>query len=320
MLAAVFAVVLLPWVLVNAVYRTHSDKPEAAAVRETGISTNANSIEDNSAETIKVAVIDDHGIQYEEELDEYLIGVLLCEMPMSFDIEALKAQAVVSRTYVLRLQGFGTKHDGAVCKSPGCCQGYCDPETYLTGGGTTESVEKARKAVEETEGLVLTYGGNLIDATYFSCSGGMTEAALAVWGSDIPYLQATKSPGEEAAAHYMDTQAFSVSDFLSLLHLEQNRYLTISNITYTAGGGVDTIDINGVTFNGTQVRSMLSLRSTAFLITAVGETVTVTTKGFGHRVGMSQYGAEAMAKQGSTYTQILAHYYSGTELRSFEGQ
>lgn len=245
----------------------------------------------------------------------YLTGVLLQEMPASFSLEAKKAQAVVARTYALR-QCSTDKHNGAVCTESACCQAYIPINEYLQAGGTEEAVALAKQAVAETAGQVLTYEGSLIDATYFSCSGGRTEDAVAVWGADIPYLRSVESPGEEGAAHFVDTKIFSESEFMDALELEGER-LTAEDFTetaYTAGGGVASMEIRGRKFTGVQLRALLELRSTNFTVTAVGSSVAVTTRGFGHRVGMSQYGAEAMAASGSTYAQILSHYYTDTEL------
>lgn len=253
-------------------------------------------------------------------LETYLVSVVLREMPAGFEPEALKAQAVVARTYTLRRGITGGKHDGAeVCDSPACCQGYCSPEEFLSSGGTQELLEKVTAAVNATQDEVLLYNGELIEATYFSCSGGRTEDAIAVWGSDIPYLQATDSPGEENAKYFVDAVTMSTDAFASNMQLDKSipPWKWIGEIVYTDGGGVDTIQLAGKTYRGTTVRQKLGLRSTAFLISIVGESVTITTKGFGHRVGMSQYGAEAMAIQGNTYRQILEHYYKNTQLAIF---
>ena len=198
----------------------------------------------------------------------------------------------------------------------GCCQGFRSPEEYRDMGGKTASVEKVRSAVEATDGLVLHYGDALIDATYFSCSGGSTEDAVAVWGQDVPYLQAVESPGEEDAPRFTDSVSFGASEFAEKLGLSSSGDPAdwFGAVTYTAGGGVDTMVIRGKTFTGTQLRSRLGLRSTAFEISVSGKSITVTTRGFGHRVGMSQYGAQAMAEDGSGFEEILAHYYTGTEL------
>lgn len=254
-------------------------------------------------------------------LEEYIFSVVLAEMPADFELEALKAQAVVARTYTCK-KIKNSKHQNAdVCTDSSCCQAYMDVATYRLSGGTEEKIRKIRTAVEDTAGKVLVYQGELIEATYFSCSGGKTEDAAAVWGSDLPYLQSVSSPGEEHAAHYTDTVSFSVTEFCKLLGLNVagNPGKWIENISYTNGGGVEAITVQGISFSGTEIRRKLGLRSTAFVITVAGNRVTITTKGFGHRVGMSQYGADAMAVQGSNYQEILLHYYSGTSLSDLSG-
>ena len=254
------------------------------------------------------------------ELSDYLTGVILAEMPASFEAEALKAQAVVARTYTVRAMTRGSKHEeGAVCTNSACCQGYISEQDYIAKGGTEEKIEKMRSAVEDTADLVLTYEGNLIEATYFSCSGGSTEDAVAVWGTNVPYLQAVESPGEEQATHYTDSVTFTAQEFAEALSMELtgDPATWFGKASYTAGGGVDTIEIGGIGFSGTALRSTLGLRSTAFSIATEGNRIIITTKGYGHRVGMSQYGADAMAASGSDFTQILAHYYQGTVLEQW---
>ena len=252
----------------------------------------------------------------ELSLTDYLTGVLIGEMPGSFHTEAKKAQAVVARTYALRRIGGTDKHPGAVCTDSSCCQGYVDPNTFAD----SETVELARQAVIATEGMVLAYGGELIDATYFSCSGGQTEDAVAVWGSDVPYLQSVESPGEEIAAHYTDTVSFTkaqLEDTLGIT-LTGSAKRWIGAETYTEGGGVASIVIGGKRYKGTELRSLLALRSTSFSVTADEKGLTFTTKGYGHRVGMSQYGAQAMALSGSGFEKILTHYYQGAALTQWE--
>lgn len=274
-----------------------------------------------AAEQFDVSVLTENELVEQMDINEYLTGVVLSEMPASFEFEALKAQSVVARTYVLRRSNGHEKHgDAAVCVNSSCCQGYKSVDRYLAEGGKPDDVIKIQKAVCETDGLVLTYQGDLIDATYFSCSGGMTEDASAVWGEDVPYLQSTTSLGEENARHYMDTVTFPVGVFAELLSIDEKqfRFQGIKNITYTAGGGVDTITICDQEFKGTEFRKKLNLKSTAFVISVVGDTVTITTKGYGHRVGMSQYGADAMAVSGSKFTEILKHYYKDVDITEME--
>ena len=174
LMAAVIAWVV-PWFLVSAVLsavpqRVSQEMPEET----TGVAQ-----KNTEEERIPVLMGD---TKTTLSVQEYLVGVLLAEMPGSFLPEAKMAQAVVARTYALRTVAVSDKHPGYVCTDSTCCQGYLSPEKYLTSGGKEETVAQAVQAVTETEGLVLTYNGNLIDATYFSCSGGKTEAAVAVWG------------------------------------------------------------------------------------------------------------------------------------------
>ena len=263
--------------------------------------------------SVTITMMADSG-PVELELEEYLVGVVLAEMPAAFENEALKAQAVVARTYAVRAGEGRSKHElGDICGDSTCCQGYVAPESY-TGG--EESLEKVRNAVYQTAGQVLTYENELIEATYFSCSGGSTEDAVAVWGTEVPYLQSVESPGEEHAAYFTDSVSFTLTEIQKALGLDVLPASAdwLGKVTYTAGGGVESITLGGKNFSGTQVRKLLGLRSTAFTMKLEDNTVTVFTKGYGHRVGMSQYGADAMAASGSTYGEILAHFYQGTAL------
>lgn len=254
------------------------------------------------------------------DIEEYLTGVVLGEMPADFEPEALKAQAVAARTYTVKTLQTGGKHgNGSICTDPVCCQAFVSEEAYLSKGGTQENLEKVRTAVLDTSGWVLTYEGELIEATYFSCSGGKTEDAAAVWGTDYPYLQAVSSPGEESATHYSDTTCYTREE------LERKTGCTLAGDpcdwfetkSYTPGGGIDTMEICGKAYSGTQLRKLLGLPSTIMTISSAGEKITIVTKGYGHRVGMSQYGADAMAVAGSNFIEILAHYYPGTQLEKF---
>ena len=151
---------------------------------------------------------------------------------------------------------------------------------------------------------------------YFSCSGGTTEDAVAVWGADIPYLRSVESPGEENAPYDTDTVEFTPQSFQDLLgqNLEGTTDTWFGETTYTSGGGVAKMVIGGLAYTGTALRSQLGLRSTAFTVETTPEKITIHTRGWGHRVGMSQYGADAMDAQGATYDEILSHYYPGTTL------
>ena len=249
------------------------------------------------------------GTERRMALSDYLCGVLMGEMPGSFPLEALKAQAVAARTYTLQRLEAG----GALSDDPAECQAFCDPDQAGTKYGEQADavMEKLRRAVEETDGQVMIYDGTLITATYFSCSGGRTESAQAVWGSSVPYLLSVDSPGEEDADSFESRMELNRSELMERLEIPDTE---IREITYTEGGGVETMTIGGRSFSGVELRQRLGLRSTNFQIDISGDTVTVDVKGFGHRVGMSQYGAKAMAERGQSYREILAWYYTGAEL------
>lgn len=262
-------------------------------------------------EAVTLHVLTQDGVK-ELTMREYLVGVLLAEMPADFPEEALKAQAVASRTFALR-QAEAKKHDGAdICTDPACCQGY------LTDA-SAEELARLTEAVEATDGLVMTYADGLIDATFFSCSGGRTEDAAAVWGGDVPYLHSVDSPGEEDAPRYTETVKLSAEEFSATLltaypeaNLSGSPEGWFGACSDTDGGGIDTIFIGGTAVSGTKLRALFSLRSTdiTFVVTQAGE-IEITTYGFGHRVGLSQYGARAMAETGATFDEILTHYYDG---------
>lgn len=314
-LTALLLGLVVPGLLLNFGTMMLEDKgeaiPETTAVQETKPETVALPVLVRMGQTVT-----------REDMDTYLTGVVLAEMPASFEPEALKAQAVAARTYARKAWETGGKHgDGSVCQDPACCQAYISQEDYFAQGGTEEGLEKVQTAVAQTSGYVLTYEGNLIEATYFSCSGGSTEAAQAVWGTDYPYLQAVESPGEDAAVHDRDTVSFSLANFQKALGLSLEGTPTgwFREVRYTEGGGVEAMTIGEKSFTGTQLRALLGLRSTAFSVEVREDTIVITTRGYGHRVGMSQYGADAMAVQGKNFQEILAHYYQGTELTRLEG-
>lgn len=319
MAAALFMGMVLPGMVLQIVSAYQSKEPKIAeeTVAETTVPETL-----PKPVPLTAMVLWENGEREKVDMDTYLLGVVLAEMPVSFEMEALKAQAVVARTYTRKAYVTDGKHgDGSVCTDPSCCQAYISEEDYLARGGTQEGVDKVRHAIGATTGYVLTYGEELIEATYFSCSGGSTEDAAAVWGTDYPYLQAVDSPGEEDAPYDMDMVTFTPEEFQRALgrELSGSPRSWIGTTTYTEGGGVAAMVIEGESYTGTQLRSALKLRSTAFTVLTEDDSITVTTRGYGHRVGMSQYGADAMAVTGSGFQEILAHYYPGTTLTKLGG-
>lgn len=307
----IFFVIVLPSMMVSISNDLSSTTPTAAIVLYPSA---------DNAQTIRVK---EESEITEMELDEYLVCVLLGEMPADFEVEALKAQAVAARTYTLRKIHGKSKHEDAdVCTNAACCQAFVTRESYLSVGGTAEDLKKMSDAVRSTASEVITFEGNLIEATYFSCSGGVTEDAVAVWGTDLPYLKSVTSPGEEEVKYFESRFRYSKNEFLSLLGLPETLTLTDNSflMTYTQGNGVASLYIGNAEFTGIQIRSLLELPSTAFQLSLDGQDVIVDVKGYGHRVGMSQYGAEAMAVSGKRYDEILLHYYPGTKLESLTSE
>lgn len=317
-LLRIVAAVLLGLVLPGAVIRLSKAKEPIPTNGQ--IQTTTGIPDSEEAVTYGIWVLMDDGQTQWMNLEEYLPGVILAEMPTSFDHQALCAQAVVARTYALKRQIEARHPQGAVCTDPGCCQAYIGESDYLSGLGYEEDIVVAKAAVNATQNMVLTYESQLIEATYFHCAGGQTEDAVAVWGVDYPYLQAVESPGEEEMDHYTDQVFYSRTELETLLDraLPGSPDSWIGWTTYTTGGGVETIVFAGVQYSGTELRGLLKLNSTAFSMEADGGGLRITTQGKGHRVGMSQNGAQAMALQGSTWQKILAHYYPGTRIDKIE--
>lgn len=279
------------------------------------LNTGNTSAQQPSQAARRCITVDFGGSKSEMELETYVVGVVLAEMPAEFEPEALKAQAAAARTFAWKAASTGGKHgDGSVCTDFSCCQGYVSETDFIENYGTQEELKKIKDAVSSTADMVVTYQGNLIEATYFSSSGGFTEDAAAVWGGSYPYLVSKESP-EEAR----EGETFSVfsSAFLeSTLHtkLDGPPDTWFHDWEFTNGGGVASVGIGNRVFSGTAIREALNLRSTIFTVSIENDVVVFHTIGYGHRVGMSQLGADAMALEGKTYDEILCYYYTGTEL------
>ena len=247
-------------------------------------------------------------------LEDYIIGVVAAEMPASFELEALKAQAVAARTFAMYKKE--TRNlDYDLIKGVKD-QAYKDNKTLLAQWKVNffTNYLKIRQAVEETQGQVLTYNGEVINAFYFSMSNGYTENCELVFAQDLPYLNSVSSKWDnESLNNYSYTINFFKEDFCSSLGITCDS-VEIQDITRSDSNRVLTITINNQTFKGTEMRSKLGLRSTDFDIVMNESDVTITTRGYGHGVGMSQYGANGMAKEGYSYEEIVKYYYQNTEI------
>ena len=272
---------------------------------------------------MSIAVLQKDGNVQQMDLEDYVCAVVLGEMPASFEVEALKAQAVAARTYALRCAADGCHKENAVCMEHTCCQNYCDPEKYVPSGGKQSNLDKVRNAVEDTRGLVAVYNGKPIFAAYFASSGGSTEDAAEVWGRSFPYLKSVASPNEADRTYQNYKLTMTAASFQKKLggKLTGDPEDWLGKITYTAGGGVKTVEIGGRIYTGVKLRSLLGLRSTCFTVCVSNDSIMFMTNGYGHRVGMSQYGAEAMAIGGADYVEILQHYYTGVQIQhaNFDG-
>ena len=254
---------------------------------------------------------------------DYLTGVVAAEMPVSFEPEALKAQAVAARSYLQRAIA-APKHDGAdICSSSACCQAYLSPEQLRASWGDKyeEYAEKISAAVSATDGEYLSYDGQPALAAFHSSSDGATEDASAVW-SEVPYLISVSSPETEESVPDLTSRVIcSELDFRdTILYLKPEADMTgdasgwVGQIERSSSGRVASAVIGGASFTGSELRTLFSLRSTDFELEHADGNFIFTVHGYGHGVGMSQYGANTMAAGGADYRDILAHYYPGTFL------
>lgn len=246
------------------------------------------------------------------ELEEYIIGVVGAEMPASFNIEALKAQAVVARTYALKMM-----KDNKILTDTTKHQVYKDVNQLkgIWGSAFDTYYNKIKKTVMETKGEYIAYNNDYIEAVYHSTSNGKTESSEKVFGYYHPYLVGVDSHWDRQASTYLRETSMDLNIVSNLLGIDLNDNSAIEIVTKTNSNYIDKININGKDFSGRFIRDLLGLRSADFDIVINGEKVTFITRGYGHGVGMSQYGANGMAKEGYSYKQIISHYYPGTVIK-----
>ncbi len=257
-------------------------------------------------------------------LEEYLTGVVCAEMSAAFENEALKAQAVAARTYTLyklKNNKDDEYHKGAfICTDFTHCQAWTDinEKSEVWGDSAKTNAQKIKNAISETANEVITYNGDVINAVFHSTSSGNTENAKDVWGKDIPYLVSVKSDGEEASPRFKSEETYTADDFKKLAteNIKNVKFddILFSDITRTATGSIKTLKIGNKEIEGTQLRKIYNLRSTNTQITQEGDNIIFSVTGNGHGVGMSQYGANHLAKSGLGYADILKHYYTGVEV------
>ncbi len=247
------------------------------------------------------------------ELEDYVIGVVAAEMPASFELEALKSQAVAARTYALKRVLAGKTLESTTFNQVF----YTEEEMrVLWGSDYSHYYNRIKNAVLETKDIVITHNGVIIDALYHSSNSGYTENSEDYYVDAIPYLRSVES-SYDFEMNNIDEVILSTNSFKEALGIT-DEYLIISNINLRDSKYVSSVIINEEEFSGIRLRSVFSLKSHSFTITTMGEDIVITTKGYGHGVGMSQYGARGLAKEGKSYEQILKHYYTDVELQNVE--
>ncbi len=256
----------------------------------------------------------------EVPIESHLVGVLAAEMPATYESEALKAQAVAARSYILsKSESSNSDHpDAIICTNPNHCKGWISEDKAKSGWQSSErnsNWKKLKKAVNSTKGEFMVCDGETVEAFFFASSGGKTENSEDVWGGSRPYLKSVESPGDVLSPDHKSTVKISADDFSRILG--GSFPPVISDITRTAGGSVSTIKINEKTFKGTEIRKMFGLKSANFTVSTSSDLMTFTVLGYGHGVGMSQVGANFMAKNGKNYTEILSHYYTNIQIARF---
>lgn len=263
----------------------------------------------------------------EIDIEDYLAGVVSAEMQANFEIEALKAQAIAARTYYYakRLDNCKEANGAEICNSTHC-QVYMKKEERLAEWPESKREEywnKITQAVKETKNQVLLYNNDIIKyPQFFSTSSGKTENAVDVFSEDIPYLKSTDSLGEEISPRYNESLEISKDNFVNKVNSSysntnldsSNLQESVSVISRTDGGSVKYIKLGSINISGTKFRSLFQLNSANFTIELKDSVVVICCKGYGHGVGMSQWGANIMASEGKKYDEILKHYYTGIEI------
>jgi len=267
-------------------------------------------------------------MQIEElNIDEYLYGVVSSEMPANFELEALKAQAVVARTYTIyQIIHNSSKHENAdICDNYLCCQAWISKEERFSKWNSEEAESNWNKivqAVNETKGKIVTYNKQPINAFFHANSGGMTESSLNIWsGIDYPYLKSVETSGEDGYTQYASEVILNKQELLEKIKtqyedckIDFEQQDCIQILEYTSSGRVKTIKFGNKEIAGTEARTLLGLKSTNFTIAIDGEKIIFSVTGYGHGVGMSQTGADSLAKQGLKFEEIIKHFYTNVEI------
>lgn len=249
-------------------------------------------------------------------LEDYIVGVLAGEMPIDFEEEAFKAQAVAARSYVLIKMKENMNNDYDVVDTVQN-QVYLD-YTYLKNvwkNNYIKNINKLKKVVKDTKGQYLEYNGEIAQTMYFSTSTGVTENCKEIFGNDVPYLTSVDSKWDNISPLYETSQEYNINEFFQKLNLPYSNVLNISYIKRTSTGRNIKLMINNNIYNASDIMQIFNIKSTFFDITKNNNVIKISSKGYGHGVGMSQYGAQAMALKKYKYNQILYHYYKNTKIK-----
>ena len=305
---------IVPFIITNFFYCYKGEKIESKLV----ISEEKKEVkkEEKEEDTLIRVLRSNGNIEY-MNIEDYLVGVVSGEVPASFEEEAIKAQAVAARTYALKKIKSNENNEYDVTDDVRTQVYKSDDDLKKIWNDEYDRyIDKMTKCVQSTKGEYLTYNDEIIYAFFFSYTNGKTEDNINVFGSDIPYLKVVDSSFDEnEVTNFKYQVTYTLETFFNKLDLPYSDEVIINNKELTESGRVKNITINNKEFKGAEVRSLLSLRSTDFTIEQNGKTVTMTTKGYGHGVGLSQYGANALAKQHKKYDEILKYYYQGTNLQ-----
>ncbi|CQR46175.1 Amidase enhancer precursor [Paraliobacillus sp. PM-2] len=251
-------------------------------------------------------------------LEDYVTRVVASEMPADFEIEALKAQALAARTYIVNYLAHAGEDEQVTDTVQHQVYKNDQQLQQIWGNDYNWKMKKIKQAVAETVGEILTYDGEPITPTFFSTSNGYTENSEDFWQNALPYLKSVASPWDEDSPKFLDQKTISINEVEQVLAVSLPKDNIKFPTTRTESNRVKTIDIGGKTFTGREIREKLKLRSTDFKISKKNDYLIFTTKGYGHGVGMSQYGANGMAKEGKSYKEIVNHYYQGISIQTIE--
>lgn len=327
--AFIFICFILPALFTKRSVNTFSGDTENILTQDnTQVEQNNNEISDynyNKYGTIKL-LHKKTGEVEEVKIDDYLCNVVSAEMPADYEIEALKAQAIVARTYtVYKIQN--KKHDNAdICDDSTCCQAWVSKEDRFARWEESKrenNWNKIQQCVNDTKGKIITYNNQPINAFFHANSGGTTELPVNVWGgSELPYLQVVQTAGEEGYIQYGSEVVLKQEELINKIkekyediQIDFNNNEDIKILEYTDSGRVKTIRFGNHELSGVETRTLLGLKSTNFEIIRENDQIKFSVKGYGHGVGMSQTGADTMAKQGSNCEEIIKHFYVGVEIK-----